>query len=323
MPNPSMYRMRLRFRLSTKLNINASELPLEVGGREVVLRPEFRNVPINQSEWLVMNSTGFSEEEEARRFGHKLRTALELSSVATRLGVDAGRDLATSGFGREFRTQIAKDTGVDVRSNIHGLDVFPDDPNVGFFNASAAGSVLRGADEFLRSLAEVHETATTLSKEATDMILLLNYALMRPDPVTRIVFAFSAVEMLGQKEIWSPNQKIILEDLARAAETASIGDEAERLEVSDALRKSLHRVSLRQGVMRLLATLGLPELRTTWDRIYAERSSLVHGLAPIPGADYSDLAHRSVSLCGRILLKAIADEFPYANQYLDRFYQTG
>ncbi|HTL01862.1 MAG TPA: hypothetical protein VL243_06530 [Vicinamibacterales bacterium] len=46
----------------------------------------------------------------------------------------------------------------------------------------------------------------------------------------------------------------------------------------------------------------------------------MHGLAPRPGADYGDLAHRTVSLCGQILLKAAAAEIPQADRHVAKMY---
>ena len=66
--------------------------------------------------------------------------------------------------------------------------------------------------------------------------------------------------------------------------------------------------------------LGLQQLKQPWDALYAERSTLVHGLAPQPGADYGDLAHRTISLCGQILLKAAAAEIPQADRHVTRMY---
>ena len=103
-------------------------------------------------------------------------------------------------------------------------------------------------------------------------------------------------------------------------EQLSTGRDAARQEVADAIRKSLHRLTLRQGVFRLLDRLGLVHLKKPWDDLYAERSTLVHGLAPQPGADYSTLAHRTVSLCGQVLLKAVAAEIPMADRHSTRLY---
>ncbi len=278
-------------------------------------------MPIRDSEWLVMNARDFSTTDEAREFGHRLRSAIELASVSTRLGVDAGRDVATSGLARAIKDQIAKETGTLARDNVHGLDVFEDNPNIRIFNLTATGTVHAIPDPFLPMVAEVHGVAALASDRARDVILLLNYALMRPEPVAQIVFAFSAVEMLGQSQAWTDEQKHLLSEVADAAEKSSTGNANERREVADAIRKSLHRLTLRQGVLRLLGALDLVHLKKDWDAIYAERSTLVHGLAPRPGADYGDLAFRAVSLCGQILLKAIAADVPAASRYADKFYE--
>ena len=219
-----------------------------------------------------------------------------------------------------MRNEVLQQTGSDLRPNIHGLDVFPDDPRTHIFAASGTGTVRAGLDPFLTDLDQLHRTAASPSQRITDVILLLNYALMQPEPVAQIVFAVSAVESLGQDETWTADQKALLKELAKAAEQSATGAVDERQEVADAIRKSLHRLTLRQGVFRLLDRLGLAHLKTPWDDLYAERSTLVHGLAPKPGADYGDLAHRTVSLCGQILLKAVAAEIPTANRLVARLY---
>ena len=319
MTNDRTYRARLRFRLQKKLKIDANEHRLQVAGRDVVLSPPTPDQKISDSEWLIMNARGFASEEEARQFGRKLRTALEVSAIAARVGVDAGRDLATSGLGRTVKEAMAK-AGAHVRDNIHGLDVFPDEPNTRIFAVSATGTVRAGPDPFLNDLDELVQAAAVPSQRIADVILLLNYALMRPEPVAQIVFAVSAVESLGQHETWTDDQKRLLKELAIAAEQSSTATRADRQEVADAIRKSLHRLTLRQGVFRLLDRLGLARLKTEWDALYAERSTLVHGLAPKPGADYSDLAHRTVSLCGQILLRAVTAEIPTADRHVARLY---
>src|SRR3546814_19354980 len=65
---------------------------------------------------------------------------------------------------------------------------------------------------------------------------------------------------------------------------------------SSDLRRGTHKIGLRQGVLRLLNSLGLAHLKPKWDELYSERSTLIHGLAPEPGARYDELANRSVSL---------------------------
>lgn len=203
MTNPATYRARLRFRLQKKLDVDANEYRLQVAGREVVLTPPVPDLTIRESEWLIMNARGFASGDEARQFGRKLRAALEVSAAAARVGVDAGRDLATSRLGQAVREQIANDTGALVRDNIHGLDVFPDHPNTCIFNFTATGTVHARPEPLLTDLNELHESAGEPSPKVADVIMLLNYALMRPEPVAQIVFAVSAVESLGQDQTWT------------------------------------------------------------------------------------------------------------------------
>lgn len=318
--NSPTYRVRLRFRLLKKLGIDAQEHRFQVGPREAILSAAVPDVPIRDSEWLVLNIRGLPSEEEARSYGQALRTAVELASVSTRLGVDVGRDLATSSLGRQVKDQILRETGAIVRDNIHGLDVLQDDPRVVYFTMSGAGTVHANPEPFISLAAELHDQTHALSEQSRDVLLLLNYALMRPEPVAQIVFAFSAVETLGQDLTWSEGQRDLLAHLAECAVQSSLATAEERQEVAVALGKSLHRLTLRQGVMRLLASIGLQHLRRPWDSLYGERSTLVHGLAPRPGADYSDLAHRAVTLCGHILLKAIAKEVPAAERHAEIYF---
>lgn len=313
------WRARLRFRLQKKIRIDANEHRLLIAGREVVLTPPTTDLKIMDSEWLIMNGRGFASEDEARQFGNSLKTALEVSAVAARVGVDTGRNLATSGLGKIVKDALTQE-GAHVRDNIHGVDVFRDHPNTSIFTINATGTVHAAPDPFLSDLDEIVQAAVAPSKRVADVVLLLNYALMRPEPVAQIVFAVSAVESLGQDEGWSKDQKLLLRELSAAAEQSATGTDAERHEVADAIRKSLHRLTLRQGVFRLLDRLGLQHLKKAWDDLYAERSTLVHGLAPQPGADYGDLAHRTVSLCGQILLKAAATEIPQADRHVARMY---
>jgi hypothetical protein len=121
------WRVRLRFRLQKKIRIDANEHRLQIAGREVVLTPPTPDLKIMDSAWLIMNARGFAGEDEALDYGRRLKTALEVSSVTARLGVDTGRHLPTSALGKIVKDALAEQ-GARVRDNIHGLDVFPVHP---------------------------------------------------------------------------------------------------------------------------------------------------------------------------------------------------
>ena len=78
--------------------------------------------------------------------------------------------------------------------------------------------------------------------------------------------------------------------------------EAERQEIADALRRGVQRFGLRQGVMRVLDSLGLRHLRKEWDRIYRYRSGIFHGSLKLRNDEIGQLALDAETLCGRIVL---------------------
>src|SRR5687768_4978537 len=128
----------------------------------------------------------------------------------------------------------------------------------------------------------------TLHRELRTRFCCSTPHLMQPHPVAQLVFAFSAVEMLGQQEGWTDEQKRLLDALARHAEVSTVASAAERSEVEGATRKT-QRLSLRQGVFRRMGRLELAAMKPIWDKTFAGRRTLVHGIAPPPAAHYGDL----------------------------------
>jgi hypothetical protein len=86
------------------------------------------------------------------------------------------------------------------------------------------------------------------------------------------------------------------------AQDATDVSEPERQEVAHAIRRGIHRIGLRQGVMRVLDSIGLKHLRPEWDRIYTHRSGLFHGTLKFRKDQIDQLALDTETLCGRIVL---------------------
>lgn len=320
MTDRQQFSIRYLFRVEKKLNIKSKEHRFKICEWDALLVPRRKGRTIDQSEWLIMRISGFGSENSAQIFARKLRAASDLSSVSCRMGIDSGIDRVVAGVTRHFKNQIFEQTGLTLRNTIHGIDVMPE-ANSKFFDMEATPTLLKQPEPFLGDLTLFFEASEKMSQHVRDIILLLNYALMRSDPVAQIIFAFSAVEMLGQKEQWSADQKQLLDNLASSARQSDVGTEAERAEVAVRIKDGLQKVGLRQGVMRLLDENGLADLKPKWDELYGRRSTLVHGLAPQPGVDYVSFASEVVALCGRILLTLIAKEVPEADRHLNTYYK--
>jgi hypothetical protein len=318
--SPTTYRVRLRFRVEKRLKIAASQVPLIVSGHDAVLSADVDGTNIDQADWLVLNVRGLVSEDAAKTFGALLKLAVDAASVGARQGVDTGISAATSGVSIAVKTLMQEQRDIILRDNVHGLDVFIDDKRVRIFRMQAAGHILKDPSPFLDDINVLIAEVGAATQPTIDMILLLNHALMRKDPVAQIVFAFSAVEMIGQAKKWSPAQVALLTHLASVASNSAFGTQEERDAISEALTKSIHPKGLRQGVLELMQSLSLGHLKKDWDLLYGQRSTLVHGLAPRPGVDYGELAFKVVSLCGLILLTAIAKEVPSVAAHIEKFY---
>ena len=78
-------------------------------------------------------------------------------------------------------------------------------------------------------------------------------------------------------------------------------DDDELNEIADALQR-MHRISLRQGVFRLLKENGLEDYRSCWDDVYGKRSGLFHGTLVLDRHETNRLATDTVKLCVTIVL---------------------
>ena len=136
-------------------------------------------------------------------------------------------------------------------------------------------------------------------------IRLVNLAILNSEPLAKLVLALSAVEALGQTENWSSGQRSVLSGLAGNLEAGPRATDPETLEVADALRRSMHRLGLRQGVMRVLNAIGLGHLKADWDRIYSARSGIFHGTARVDGHDIGTLSNDAVALAVLIVLTVV------------------
>lgn len=76
------------------------------------------------------------------------------------------------------------------------------------------------------------------------------------------------------------------------------------MEVAEALQRT-YRVSLRQGVKRVLYRNNLSHLQEEWDRLYDLRSRLFHGSKQLTEEDIRNLANDAMNLCSKIILAII------------------
>lgn len=312
MANKNGYFVRLRVRLGKPLTSDEPGLKFNIGGQEIELKSQKRDEPIRNSTWILMIAKGFETEAEAKRFGEHLGVSLEMAALANLVGVDVGQGEVTSWINEEYlRKQGVLGPEQRIRPNIHGLAVYPDDGNSLFFLLEAEGDVTSDPAAFIDTIAEMMQNDAHLSDICANSIRILNQALISNDHLAKATLAFSAVEVLGQNENWSSSQRSQLEQLARNVEANASEGDKEALEIATALRRGLHRLGLRQGVMRIIDQLGQKELRKDWDRLYGIRSGIIHGTGHLPENELAQFASDALLLCGKIVLAMSRKEGAY------------
>lgn len=301
------FRLRLQVRLGT-LSTDEVCLTTHLDGREVTIKSREDGQPISKAKWIVLEARGFATESEARVFGEQLRANVQLASICSRLGADTGLDKVLSQINEEiWRSKGLLAPHQRLGPDVHGLSVLPDDDNTIFMYIEAELTVASDPAQFLDAIRVLAEQPSITESKVTLPVRLLSLAHINPQPLARIVLAFSAVETVAQDENWSDKQRNLIKKLV-AEITNHAGGDRESLEVAKALQR-MHRIGVRQGVRRVLCRNGLSHLQKEWDKLYGLRSSLFHGSKQLTEEDINNLANNlandAMNLCSRIILAII------------------
>jgi hypothetical protein len=253
MADESGFRIRLRVRLAKGLTTEATTLSVVVANREVTLTSQNKDEPLSKAKWVIFGARAFKNEEDAQKFGTQLSSMLQLAALASRLGVDVGENKPSGWVSEAFAREMGLIKEHErIAPNIHGLAVLPDDDNTRIPIINAQGTVTADPEHLASALREIGESGDIGFKMAANGLRLLNLALMTSEPLAQMVLAISAVEELGQNEKWSEAQLALIKQLAAIADASGDLSADQGGEVAKSIRGGLFRLSLRQGVMRLL-----------------------------------------------------------------------
>ncbi len=259
-PEADSYLVRVQVQIGKRLHTDASCLTATTLGRPISIKSPSGSM--SETDWLVLEARGFSSEGSAREFGERLRLLATIAGLCSHLGIDAGRDTTLSRFTEHLQRRMELEDDVRVPPEIHGVQVLPDDGKSRFMHASASLSVSSDPRQLLEAVEHLSDNAASFDAakypdSLINSLRLLNLAMIAEDRRAKIVLAVAAVEGLIRNEKWSERQK---EWLADTIGTLREKADAELEEMANVLQR-MHRVSLRQGVFRLLEGNGLQHLK--------------------------------------------------------------
>lgn len=302
---------RLRFRSIKGLSTDENSISFDIGQVTVELLAAPEGKSLRDAPWFVLRARNFSDADDAKSFGSRLQTALQIASIRRFWGVDVGEGKATAALFKGITDQLAADGHV-VRSNVHGLDIYEDLPGTSWFWMEGTATVTANPAPIIEEIQQLFSSMPDKEPSGFDSVRLLNEALISREPAAQLVLAIAAVEHLANGAQWTQPQIRALSRLAQFAESDTELDTDEKFELSEMLRKSQHRMSVRQSHRRLLLDLGLGNLWKSWDALYARRSAILHGLSYSRDSERSRIVHPALSLAARIVLTAIARQAPGA-----------
>ena len=138
------FRLLLRVRIGKKLNTERESLLVKFDNRQVTIKPDPSNHTLNETTWIVLEASGFPTKEEAQDCSSRLRNAVYVAPICSRLGADPGQGETRSWFNEELlRSQGVLPTHIRLVPDRHGLVILPDDGNNYALQAVPAQVTLR------------------------------------------------------------------------------------------------------------------------------------------------------------------------------------
>lgn len=309
-----MFGLRLRIWTTRGLSTDDDELIFQVDGIDVFLKPQDKQT-LREPGWLVLKAWGFASEQDAERFGRRLGFALQVSSVRRFWGADIGHDNVTTGIMKPMR-EAFEAQGQFIRSNVHGLDIYPDRIGTSWIVMNMEGIYTIQPDPLISDLVKFSRTAPDLPANLADALRVWNEAINCKEPIAQTLLSITAVETLAQGEDWSPRQRDSISAIVRFVENEVDLPKNELIEIIDAVSR-MHRIGVSQVFRRLFDNLEMQYIYKPWKKLYSRRSEFIHGLIYTDKHGQSIMAHPALVLSGRVLLTALSRYVPQALNDID------
>jgi hypothetical protein len=137
-------------------------LPETADGDEIEVRVADRCLTLlikkgtsRRPDHLILREVGFASEEAAWTAGKEAKAALRATGVAVDVPMDLGPDVASTGIGQIVKDQAREERGVDLRGDVHGVDVFEESSlEVHYVRMEAEGSVTANLDQFVETFSQ-------------------------------------------------------------------------------------------------------------------------------------------------------------------------
>ena len=139
---------------------------------------------------------GFKTHETALDCGRRLKRVMALLAAERQLGLDAGNDKSTASSSQAIKDAIATQHECQLRDDVHGLDVYVEQPPVTRFAFEGYGSgahIIEDYEDRLRMFYDANISLTSKQQLALDLYNLTHF---ENTTKTRFLTLITVVEIL-------------------------------------------------------------------------------------------------------------------------------
>lgn len=266
---------------------------------------------------LVLKESGFVSEEAARSAGQKAKSALRATGVATDVSMDLGLDLASTGIGQIVKDMARDNMGVDLRGDVHGIDVFDEaGPEVQYLRMEGEGSVTANLSEFVETLSRFLESTSGAGEDERVKLASEIYmaGAFESTDRARFVTYITVLEILANRECrLQPALDVISAALRELEQRVDLDPDSEQSLRSGLL--DLRTESISAGIRSLIESVDTSKLdlggrssRQFINECYGARSKLVHDGQHPAGFDIRADTPRLARVAREVLLSRLAVE---------------
>lgn len=279
------------------------DIPVRPGDVTLVLRSASK-ISIADSRELIIRGSGFPSKGEAYSCGRKTQNSLMLCSARLRMGIDVGKDKARSGVGKVVKER-AREMGVLLLDDVHGLCVFPEDMPVQFVSVSGSLVVGPSAAIFIEEFGKAYKMSPEFADKQSLAFELYSAAQFESSLRARFLTLVIAVECLASQEEQPQHVLDHLKELIRLTKGSFQGPE--KKDIVNGLGR-LKSESISKSCRKLVDQYLGPEAAKLFKYCYEARSKIVHDGASPEDFDLGSYAPKLDELVSRLLIAVVASD---------------
>lgn len=280
MKNLDRFAFRIRFHLSDGDAVNIETEKFEIppsGSAPHLILHSLDSKKISTARRFSISCSGLDSQETASDIGMRVKHALLIAGAQLKMGVDVGKDRATSWVGKVLRDQ-AMEHGIRLLNDIHGLVVFPDDMPVNFARGSAKVTIGRPPEKFTEALIHGYELAPSLDQKIILALEMYSESHFESSLRARFLTLVTAIEVLADQEELDEEVRLHIDNLIEETKRSIIPFGKKELQ---SRLGHLKRESIASACKRLVTIYLDDESAVQFTKYYSIRGEILHdGVIP-------------------------------------------